>query len=82
MELKENAGKEREIFFVKQEGSIVAYEFDVNTKRLKKQNIDELAKQSIVDIHVFGKDFIENKEKRTIRNVICKLQKECEVPEH
>lgn len=82
MELKEKAGKERKIFFVKQEGNLVAYEFDVDTQRLKKQNIDELAKQSIVDIHIFGKDVETDKKKRTIGYVIYKLQKECVVPEH
>ena len=82
MELAEQAGKERKIFFVKQEGNLVAYEFDVDTQRLKKQNIDELAKQSIIDIHIFGKNIKADKEKRTIGYVIYKLQKECEVPEH
>lgn len=82
MEFAEKAGKERKIFFVKQEGNLVAYEFDTETQKLKKQNVDELAKQNILDIHIFGEGTEANKEKRTISYAIYRMQKECEVPEH
>ena len=82
MEFAEKAGKERKIFFVKQEGNLVAYEFDTETQKLKKQNVDELAKQNILDIHIFGERTKVDKEKRTISYAIYRMQKECEVPEH
>lgn len=82
MELIEKAGRERKIFFVKQEGNLVAYEFDSGTQKLKKQNVDELAKQNILDIHIFGEETKANKEKRTIGYAINRMQKECEVLEH
>lgn len=61
---------------------MVAYEFDTETQKLKKQNVDELAKQNILDIHIFGEGTKVDKEKRTISYAIYRMQKECEVPEH
>ena len=81
MEFAEKAGKERKIFFVKQEGNLVAYEYDTETQKLKKQNVDELAKQNILDIHIFGEGTKIDREKRTISYAIHRMQKECEVPE-
>lgn len=82
MELVEKAGRERKIFFVKQEGNLVAYEYDTETQKLKKKNVNELAKQNILGIHIFGEETKANKEKRTIGYAINRMKKECEVLEH
>lgn len=51
-------------------------------QKLKKKNVNELAKQNILNIHIFGEETKANKEKRTIGYAINRMQKECEVLEH
>lgn len=81
-EIAEPADKERKIFFVKQAGKIVAYEFDVEIQKLKKINVQELAKENIINVHSYrGYEKLEG-NKRTIGYAIERMQKECEVPEH
>lgn len=81
-QIGEQADSERKIFFVKEEGNLVAYEFDEETKKLKKQNVNELAKQNIDYLYNYrGYEKLEG-NKRKIGYAINKMQKECEVPEH
>ena len=81
-EVRNTADKERKVFFVKQEGKLLAYEFNQTTQRLQKLNIKELARQNILNIYMYEGNESLMGEKRTIGYAINKMQKECEEPEH